>query len=209
MSNNAAARWLRSDLEAPAFTRGSLTFNLRPPRRARSWKPPRLRGGASPSPSVPGAVRAAEAPAFTRGSVTFPLRSRRARTPEAPAFTRGSVTFPLRSRRARTPEAPAFTRGSVTFPLRARRRARCGSPRVYAPRASPSPYVPGAVRAAEAPAFTQKEAQVHPAPLTRQSIAGQLAHHGVRSARDWARLTLAEFQASRAKSDGARAAAVG
>jgi hypothetical protein len=37
--------------EAPAFTRGSLTFTQRHP-ASRAWKPPRLRGGASPSPNV-------------------------------------------------------------------------------------------------------------------------------------------------------------
>jgi hypothetical protein len=79
--------------ETPAFTRGSITFTLRPSAR-RARKPPRSRGGASPSPYVP--PRAAHgSPRVHAGERHLHPRSPRAPRTEAPAFTRGSVTFTL------------------------------------------------------------------------------------------------------------------
>jgi hypothetical protein len=111
--------------EAPAFTRGSLTFNLRAPRHACPGSPRVHAGEPHLRPTPPRAACGLEAPAFTRGSLTFTLRRPAPRAAWKPPRSRG---------------------GASPSPYAAPRHARPGSPRVYAGEPHLHPTPPRATR---------------------------------------------------------------
>jgi hypothetical protein len=112
--------------EAPAFTRGSVTFTLRHPSPC-AQKPPRSRGGVSPSPYVT-PRHAHRSPRVHAAECHLPPTSPLAMRTEAPAFTRGSVTFPLRHPSPRAQKPPRSRGGVSPSPYVTPRKGICRHP---------------------------------------------------------------------------------